>query len=192
MKFKIGVFGSGGGNIQRCVEDAQEIGYYIARQGAILITGACNGLPHEAAVAAHRGDGLVIGVSPAMNLKEHIEKYQFPFDPFYNLIFTGMGKKGRNIISVRSCDAAIFIGGRTGTLNEFTIAYDEALEEFVIGILTNSGGVSSIISKLPKEIGKESKAVIIEDYQPIFLMEKVFQILVEKKREFFIRQVFET
>lgn len=59
----------------------------------------------------------MLGFSPALNLRDHVENFSFPQAP-YTLIFTGLGKKGRDIISIRSCDAAIFVAGRIGTLNE--------------------------------------------------------------------------
>jgi len=177
MKFKIGVFGSGDGGNPRCIGFAKDLGYHIADNEGILITGACGGLPHQAACSATRQRGLVIGISPALNLEEHIDRYGFPFDSFYNLIFTGMGMKGRNVISLRSCDAAIFISGRIGTLNEFTIAYDEAPKGFIIGILKGSGGVADKLLTLAEESGKNSKATLIVNEHPYYLVKEIFEKL---------------
>lgn len=177
-RFQIGVFGSADGDgVDDCAQKALVIGEEIAEYGCVLITGACPGLPHEVAKAVADCNGRIIGISPAMNLKEHIEKYKYPSDSFYQLVFTGMERKGRNIISLRSCDAAIFIAGRIGTLNEFTIAYDEAPEGSVIGILTDSGGFSNDFSRLAKQSKKESRAVIIEDGNPRFLVGRVLEEL---------------
>jgi hypothetical protein len=175
-KFKIGVMGSGEGESIAQKDLAKVIGEAIAAQGCILITGSGTGLPHEAALAAAAKGGICLGFSPAMNLKEHIEKHKFPVEP-YILIFTGMEKKGRNIISIRSCDAAIFVGGRMGTLNEFTIAYDEADERKVIGILEGSGGFSDKLFALATESGKKSKAIIIREKDPAELVNRVIQTL---------------
>ena len=181
-RFQIGVFGSADGDeIGKCIEKAEAIGDEIAEHGCVLITGACPGLPHRTALAVANRNGRVIGISPAMNPREHIEKYKYPSDWFYQLIFTGMERKGRNIISLRTCDAAIFIAGRIGTLNEFTIAYDEAPKGFVIGILANSGGFSNDFSKLAKRSNKESRAVIIEDDSPRFLVRRVLEELYKSK-----------
>ncbi len=184
MKLKIGVFGSGEGSgiVKYTVEAARKIGYQIAKRQAILITGACWGLPHEAALVVAARGGLVLGISPAQNRKEHIEKYCFPFDGFYDFIFTGMGLKGRNVVSLRSCDAAIFIAGRMGTLSEFTIAYDESLEGFVIGILTQSGGLSDEFLNIAEKSGKSSKATIIGCSRPQSLVESVFEQLQKTRR----------
>ena len=176
MRFKIGIFGSAAGaDVQKNTEKARIIGECIAGYKGIIITGACGGLPHTVAEAAADKGGLVIGVSPAINMTEHIEKFKFPVSAFYNFIFTGMGKKGRNIISVRSCDAAIFIGGRIGTLNELTIAYDEAPSEgFMMGILTGTGGLSEEFSRLVEKSGKKSSAIIIKNNDPQSLVDEIF------------------
>ena len=177
-RFQIGVFGSADGDeIGKCIEKAEAIGDEIAEHGCVLITGACPGLPHRTALAVANRNGRIVGISPAMNPREHIEKYKYPSDWLYQLVFTGMERKGRNIISLRTCDAAIFISGRIGTLNEFTIAYDEASKGFVIGILTGSGGFSDDLAKLAKKSGKKSNAVIIEDGNPRLLVRRVLEEL---------------
>jgi len=139
-KFKIGVFGSAAGDLARLKPLAREIGHMIALRGCILVTGGCPGLPYEAALGVSERGGLALGISPAMNLQQHQGLFKFPTDP-YLLVFTGFEKKGRNVISIRTCDAAIFISGRSGTLNEFTSFWDEGDENKVIGLLTGTGGV---------------------------------------------------
>lgn len=177
MKFKIGVMGSAEGESAEQKNLAKIIGEEIASQECILITGACTGLPHEASMAAVAKGALCLGFSPAMNLKEHVEKYRFPVEP-YTLVFTGMEKKGRNIISIRSCDGVIFIGGRIGTLNEFTIAYDEGK---VIGILEGSGGFSNTFYDLAQQSGKATLAKIVRENDPIKLVKEIIGILKEVK-----------
>ena len=176
--FKIGVMGSSQGESAEQRNLAKAIGEEIASQRCILITGACTGLPYEAALVAAAKGAICLGFSPAMNLKEHVEKYKFPVEP-YILVFTGMEKKGRNIVSIRSCDGVIFIGGRMGTLNEFTIAFDEADESKVIGILEGSGGFSDELFDLAARSGKKSKATIIREKDPTKLVRKVVEKLKE-------------
>jgi len=97
--YKIGVFGSAGGReIEKCKEFAFDVGKFVAINNGILCTGACPGLPHEAALGAKSEGGLILGFSPGMNLIDHAQNYKFPVSP-YILIFTGMEKKGRNLIS---------------------------------------------------------------------------------------------
>jgi uncharacterized protein (TIGR00725 family) len=175
----IGVFGSAGGsNLEALKESAGIIVYEIAKLGCIIVTGGCPGLPHEAALAARRLSGMVVGFSPAMNKDQHIHQFKFPIDPYTLMVFTGMEKKGRNVISIRTCDATVFISGRTGTLNEFTIAYDEATEKHVIGLLAGSGGaVDEHIIPLTKTIEKKGKAEIIIHNDPQLLVKMVYEKL---------------
>lgn len=177
--FKIGVMGSAEGTDISQESLARAIGEEIASHGCIIITGACPGLPHRAALAAAAKGGICLGFSPAMNLREHTEVYKFPAEP-YILVFTGMEKKGRNIISIRSCDAVVFVGGRMGTLNEFTIAFDEADERKVIGILEDSGGFSNKFFALALESHKKSQATIIREKDPIELIKKVIAVLTSR------------
>ena len=146
----------------------------------ILCTGACPGLPHEAALGVKSEGGLILEFSPGINLIDHAENHRFPVSP-YILIFTGMEKKGRNLICTRTCDAGIFISGRFGTLNEFTLMYDEG-ENKVIGLLEGSGKfVDGFIKNAINATEKPSKAIIIADYYPSLLVNKIFQQLAEIK-----------
>ncbi len=104
---------------------AEGLGAAIARADCILITGATTGLPDLVAQAFRNHGGFALGVSPAENRSEHVGRYGLPDDGADVIIYTGFGYKGRNVINVRSADIVLIIGGATGTLNEFTIAYDE-------------------------------------------------------------------
>lgn len=177
---KIGVFGSAGGSkMDGLKQNARTIGREIALHNCILVTGGCPGLPYEAALGADKEGGMVIGISPAMNLKQHVEQYKFPDKP-HILIFTGMEKKGRNIINTRTCNGAIFISGRTGTLNEFTTFYDEASELHVVGLLAGSGGVvdDMIIPYLDTTEKKGMASVVISKY-PEELVSAVYAEIIK-------------
>ena len=108
MKLKIGVMGSAL-HEPDAIEKAKVVGKLIAKNNCVIVTGGSTGLPYEAVKSAKQNGGLTIGISPGINLEEH-KKYGFPTDNFDILIFTGFEKKGRNVISIRSCDAVIFIG----------------------------------------------------------------------------------
>jgi len=83
-RFKIGVFGSAAGKEvdEKLRISARLIGQQIAEAHCILVTGACPGLPHEAALGADDVGGLVLGFSPAMNLADHINNFHFPVYPY--------------------------------------------------------------------------------------------------------------
>jgi hypothetical protein len=74
----------------------------------------------------------VVGISPALNLEEHVRKYNSLSRGYDAILYTGSGLMGREGENIRSCDVVIFAGGRSGTLGEFAIGYDEAK---VIGVL---------------------------------------------------------
>ncbi len=138
LKISVGVMGSAGGNLSReILEKGFRMGQEIARRGCVLITGACPGLPHQAVLGAKSAGGIVVGISPALNFEEHAMKYASPYHGYDAIIYTGSGLMGREIENIRSCDMVVFMGGRSGTLGEFAIAYDEAK---VIGVLKGPGG----------------------------------------------------
>jgi len=146
-----------------------KLGKEIARMDYILLTGSGPGLPYEAVKGAKEADGFTIGISPALNLQEHVEKYKFPTEFFDVLIFTGFGLKGRNVPFIRSCDGVIVISGRIGTLNEFTIAYDEGK---TIGVLQGTAGISDSIEDIVKRSEKRGGKIIYKS-DPKSLIEEV-------------------
>ena len=173
MKLRIGVMGSAQGPTienQENIRNAIELGHHIAKADCILVNGACPGLPDEAAYGAHQAGGLVMGVSPAFSEKEHIEKYRSPIDYYDIILYTGLGLMERDIINIRSSDAIILLGGGVGTLNEFTVAYDE---EKVTGVLTGSGGVSNHIKDILEICNRPMSEKIVFDDDPKKLLDKV-------------------
>jgi len=173
MKKVVGVFGSAQGKISKdSIAKARLLGHAIADNNCVLVTGACPGLPSEAARAAKEKGGSVIGISPANNKKEHVEKYGYPVENFDFIAFIGFGYKGRNVVTVRSCDIAVFIAGGIGTLNEFTIAYDEGKR---IGILTGTGGISDMIKDIVKKAVKKTGASVFYGPDPEKLVEKLLK-----------------
>ncbi len=122
-KLKIGVMGSASGPLTRMHKKiAYALGSAIAESDCVMITGACPGLPLESAKGASAAGGLVVGISPALSEWEHIHKYQSPIEHHNVLIYTGSGLMGREVVNIRSSDIVIIIGGRSGTLGEFSIA----------------------------------------------------------------------
>jgi predicted Rossmann-fold nucleotide-binding protein len=181
MVLKIGVYGSAAGDIPiETMRKAREIGAEIARMGHVVITGACNGLPYEAVLGAHECGGKVIGYSSAANLDDHI-RFKLPVAGFTSFVFVpsdyqhsddqGVCKKYRNVSSVADSDAVIIIGGRIGTMNEFTNAYDCVKN---IGILEGSGGITKrAIKILLEDASKESAARIVWDPDPAQLVRRL-------------------
>ncbi|MFO8079839.1 MAG: hypothetical protein R6V07_05975 [Armatimonadota bacterium] len=173
MRMKVGVVGSAGGDLSpEVLEKAREMGRCLARHDVIVVTGSAPGLPHEAVLGAKEIGALVLGISPAHSLDEHRDVYQSPWEEYDALIFTGSGLMGREIEIIRTCEAIVVIGGRSGTLGEFAIAYDEAR---LIAALTGTGGIADHIPELLTVINKETGAAIVTDDDPEALFEKMMQ-----------------
>jgi len=171
MRLTIGVMGSAGSeSIELITDNAYALGEAIARRGLILITGACPGLPYECAVGAREAGGMSVGISPALSLDEHVHKYQSPSDAFDVLIYTGSGLMGREVTNIRSSDMVIILGGRSGTLGEFSIAYDEGK---LIGVLQGSGGITSHLPDIVASFGKQTGAHLIYDADPASLVSRM-------------------
>jgi len=178
-KYKICV--SGAAEIDICnakaKEMAEEVGKEIVKQGAILITGATTGIPYWAAVGAKKAKGFSIGFSPASTEKEHLRRYRLPIDKFDLIVYTGFDYTGRNLVLTKAADAVIVICGRTGTMNEFTIAFED---EKPIGVLEGSGGTADLIRPLLKR-GYRPRTTVVYDTNPKRLVAKVMQLVKKEK-----------
>jgi len=170
---KIAVCGSGSTEDKAIEQKAKEIGKEIAKSNNILLNGGCNGYPYAALRGAILGNGKVICYSPAKDKEEHINNYNFPFEESAEYIFTGKGIPGRNIPLIQNADAVIILNGKIGTLNEFTIAFNENKK---IGIL-QIGQLTELISQIAKVCDKkgESKNIIYSN-NPEELVKKIQQL----------------
>lgn len=180
LKYKICI--SGAAETGHCSPDAldltKEIGREVIRQGSVLVTGATTGAPLWAAIGAKEAGGFVIGLSPASSEKEHVEKYELPLDYHDVIIYTGFGYSGRNLLLTRSADAVLFTCGRVGTINEFTIAFEDNKP---IGVLTNPGWTTDDVIKKIIEEGHRGEGKIVYDSDPKRLVEKVMTLVKKEK-----------
>jgi uncharacterized protein (TIGR00725 family) len=126
---------------QQSIRIAEEIGSLIAQKGAVLITGGLGGVMQAASKGAKEKNGLVIGVLPTSEKDSANPYVDIP-------IVTGIGE-ARNSIIARTCDCAIAIDGKYGTLSE--IAYCLMFEKPVIGINTWHIDAPIITAKDPVE-----------------------------------------
>ncbi len=179
--FKICVSGAAAGNtLKLSGEKAYEVGREIALQGAVLVTGATTGLPFDAARGNYEHGGLCIGFSPAATPVAHIKAYKLPTQYHDVIVYTGFDYSGRNLLLTRASDAVISIGGRMGTLNEFTIAFEDRK---LIGVLADSGGIADEIPHLLHAARKEIKDNVIFDTDPKNLVKRVMKALIERDRK---------
>jgi uncharacterized protein (TIGR00725 family) len=174
VQIRIGVMGSAdGGSDHHVIELCRRLGRATAKRGCCLLTGACPGLPHEAACGAKESGGHVIGISPAASLKEHVELFKSPYREYDVLVFTGMGLMGRELVNIRTSDIVVVVGGRSGTLGEFAIAFEEGK---LIGVLTGTGGITDAIpAMLPSLASKSTGAEIMYETQPEPLVDRLLE-----------------
>jgi uncharacterized protein (TIGR00725 family) len=178
LRITVGVMGSAGGFLSgSAVEKAYEMGRQIASRGCVLVTGACPGLPHHAVKGAKSAGGVVVGISPALNFEEHCIRYHSPYQGYDALVYTGSGLMGREIENIRSCDLVVFMGGRSGTLGEFSIAYDEGK---VIGVLQGTGGIADKMEIIVGLIQKETGSQIVYSREPKDLLDKLIAVYEER------------
>ncbi len=173
MQLQVGVMGSAGGVLtDEQLDVARRLGAAIAHHGGVIVTGACPGLPHAAVLGAHAAGGQSLGISPALTRREHVEHYESPIEPYSMMVFTGSGLMGREVHNIHSSDFVVFVGGRSGTLGEFCIAYDEGK---LIGVLRASGGISDEFVPIAHRITKDTGATLIEDDDPERLIAACFE-----------------
>jgi uncharacterized protein (TIGR00725 family) len=132
----------------------------------MLITGETTGLPELVTQAVRRHGGFTVGISPAHSFEEHHNRYGLPQQSDV-VIYTGFGFKGRNVINIRSSDIVVIFRGSIGTLNEFTIAYDEGK---IIGILEGTGGVADHVRKLVRVLAKNTQAALFFEPDAVQLL----------------------
>lgn len=172
-KLKIGVMGSAEAAASAVGAVADTLAMEIARRNLILLTGATPGLIYSIGKAAHDAGAFHLGVSPGANEREHLEVYNLPIDACDAIVYTGFGLKGRNVVLVRSCDVVIFAAGAMGSLNEFTIAYDEGK---IIGCLAGTGGVADEASRIVDALRKPTPGRVIYEADPKSLLNSCLQI----------------
>ncbi len=184
MKIKVGVMGSAdnalaGGVTEAVRAKGEALGREIAARDLLLLTGATTGMTYIVGRSARAAGAFHIGISPASNEREHVERYQLPLDSCDSIIYTGFGLKGRNVVLVRSCDIVLFIGGSWGTLNEFSIAHDEGR---VMGCLTGTGGVADEAERLLEMFPKQTEACVLHGDDPARLLAACLEAFEQTRR----------
>lgn len=172
---------SGASETEHCAigaaEKAEQLGKEIAKRGFVLVTGATTGMPYWSAKGASEAGGTVIGFSPAASKAAHQKTYHLPIDYHDVILYTGFGYTGRNLMLTRASDAVITICGRMGTLNEFTVAFEDLKP---IGVLEGSGGTADIIKDLIiKSYRGPGKIAYSSD--PAELLDKVVELIKEEE-----------
>ncbi|MFZ5392595.1 MAG: hypothetical protein ACOZAR_05425 [Patescibacteria group bacterium] len=179
LKYSICVSGSALAEI--CAIDAKEkvreLGRQIALNNAFLITGATTGMPNYAAEGCKKAGGISIGISPASSEKDHVRRYHLPTRYYDLIMYTGFGYSGRNLLLTRMADAIINVCGRIGTLNEFSIAFEDKKP---IGIMEGTGGLIDEFRGII-ERGYRGPGKIAYDTNPATLVKKVIKLIDKEK-----------
>jgi hypothetical protein len=191
MKYKLGIYGSAAGDFEAMLPIATELGKALQNyaEDLILITGACPGLPYAVIHEAASSGIEIWGFSSSVDLASHQDEYPDDDHSIYSkLVYVPADfpfvssdrprKKYRNVISTASCDAAIILSGRWGTLNEFTNLIDF---QKAVGILTGTGGIADEMPALAAKISKAGQGQIIYDDNPEQLIKKLLEALTAAK-----------
>jgi uncharacterized protein (TIGR00725 family) len=187
-KYQICVSGaSKGDSVEQGKNLAIDLGGHIARAGHALLTGATTGLPDTAAQGYKKAGGhMSLGISPASTKAEHVLKYRLPTAGYDAILYSGLHYVGRDALLINSADAVVSIGGRLGTLHEFTIAMETKTP---IGFLQGAGGISTEIKDL-LTIANASEDLIIFESDPEELINKLTNLLDELNKPY--RSVYES
>ena len=181
LKYQICVSGAAetGHCVPNALETAKAIGAEIAQRGAVLLTGATTGFPYWAAIGCKEAGGYSVGISPAHNEEEHVEKYKLPLDYMDVILYTGGGMSIRDMLLTQASDAVIIGCGRIGTLHEFTVAFENNKP---IGIVDGAGGTADLIrSVLDSSNRAADNPNIVFESSPKLLLDKLYPMMKPKK-----------
>ncbi|MBI1999571.1 MAG: LOG family protein [Parcubacteria group bacterium] len=162
------------------LEKAKELGREIARHHAVLITGATTGFPLWTTMGTKEEGGISLGFSPAATEEQHIEAYRLPVDYLDLIVYTGFGYSGRNLLLTRASDAVIVGCGRIGTINEFTIAFEDRKP---IGVLRGSWETDEVIKNMLEKAHRPNDKIVFDD-DPKRLVEKLIAMIKEEKHQY--------
>jgi uncharacterized protein (TIGR00725 family) len=150
-------------------------GAAIARAGHSLMTGATTGLPNTAAEGYKKAGGkMSLGISPASTKIEHVLKYRLPTEAYDAILYTGLHYSGRDALLINSADAVVSIGGRLGTLHEFTVAMETHTP---LGLLEGAGGIGDQIEGLLILLPNADPDLVISDSDPDKLIARLTHML---------------
>ena len=180
LKYKICV--SGAAETGHCavdaLEKAEQVGREIAKRGMVLVTGATIGVPYWAAKGAKAEGGIVIGLSPAASKAAHLKTYHLPVDHHDLIVYTGFDYAGRNLLLTRASDAVVTICGRIGTLNEFTIVFEDQKPN---GVLEGTGGIADALRGIIEQSHRGQHNVVFSK-DPADLIDRLVE-LIESEEE---------
>jgi hypothetical protein len=170
----------------RSVEEGKDLaraaGTALAKAGQGLLSGATIGLPNYAAEAYKTAGGTMsLGISPAASKIEHVLKYRLPTEAYDAILYSGLHYIGRDTLLINSSDAVVSIGGRLGTLHEFTIAMET---DTPIGFLQGAGGISTEIMDILHAAGESRSENVVFSDNPEDLVNKLITMLDKRNKHY--------
>lgn len=115
---------------------AHEVGYSLARAGAIVVSGGLGGVMAATCAGAKRGGGTTVGIVPGADASvanAHVDV----------AIASGMAQ-GRNVVIIHSADAVVALPGAYGTLSEISLALNMGKAVVTLGDWCPIGGVEAV------------------------------------------------
>lgn len=190
MKYKIGIYGSGVGDVSAFMPKALELSEVLSHYAnqLIIVTGAGGGLPYAIAEAAAKKGVEVWGFAaakdpdglkrqhPDHNLKIYSKIIYMPED--YSFIGNERTcMKYRNVTSTASVDAGIIISGAWGTLNEYALLTDQGK---TAAVFAGTGGIADELPGLLQRIIKKGQGETFFESAPEQLVQKLLATLNER------------
>lgn len=110
---------------------AYDVGFYIAKKNAVLLTGGMGGVMRVASKGAQDAGGTAVGIIPKLDAGTANE--------FCDIVIpTGLGLM-RDFVNAYAADGIIVVGGGVGTLSEMCAAY---MHNKPMVAIRNSGGTA--------------------------------------------------
>jgi uncharacterized protein (TIGR00725 family) len=176
--YTIGVSGVEDANcLQATKESAIHIGQELARRNQIVAVSAVSGVPFMVAEAAKAEGGKVIGFSSSISQKEHIHTHRLSTELYDAVIYVGSNYDSRNTLLLRSCQAIIFISGRSQLLPEFIESFEE---EKVVAVLTRPETATDEIAHIIALVKRGTSGIIYES-DPKIIIDRVILAIQQRQ-----------
>ena len=158
---KIAIFGSAiKVSDKKVIQSCKSIAETLVENDIITFTGVGIGIPHLIVEYVHEMGGKCIGYSPSTDKHLHNKiSDNADLSPFDTVHFI-KGFTKRSLQMIEDADAVIVLGGRMGTLSEFSIAYEE---NKVIGVITSIEGIGKHLKNIIHITKKHRKVPVLFD-----------------------------
>lgn len=155
----------------------KSIGNYLSQKDITLFTGGSSGIPGEIVKACDLNKIKITAYSPDKNKISHNKRFDNLNSKYFSRIKYIRGFTARSLQMINDSDAIIVIGGRIGTLSEFTIALEEGKKVLVI---KNSGGIADHLEYILSVANKEFPNQIIFERDYKKGIDKLLEIINKK------------